>query len=68
MCNIIFGVNNSVETDSISSNPANLVIIKELKDLDDFEMVLKDIDEELCRVGEFNSATEAFKGSIHVTT
>ena len=36
-----------------TSNPANLVIIVELKD----------IDEELCRVGELDSAMEAFKGS-----
>lgn len=46
-----------------TSNPANLVIIVELKDPDDFETILKDIDEELCRVGELDSAMEAFKGS-----
>ena len=62
MCNIIFGVNNSAEIDTISSNLANLVIIVELKDPNDFETILKDIDEELCRVRELNSTTEAFKG------
>ena len=46
-----------------TSNPANLVIIVELKDPDDFETILKDIDEELCKVGELDSAMEAFKGS-----
>lgn len=36
--------------------------MEELKDPNDFETVLKDIDEELCRARELNSTTEAFKG------
>ena len=39
------------------------MIVAEFKSPDDFEMVLKDIDEDLCKEKERNSATEVFMDS-----
>lgn len=63
MCNKFFGVNSSSKSDTISSNLANPVIVGELLEPNDLETVLKDIDEELCRVGEVDLALKVFKVS-----
>ena len=43
MCNGFFGINISAETKNIQSNPANPVIVAELKTPNDFKMELKDV-------------------------
>lgn len=63
MCNGIFGINNSTKIENIQSNPTNPVIAVKFKSPDDVEMVLKDIDEELCKEKECYLATEVFMGS-----
>jgi len=63
MGNGIFGINISAETKNTQSYPVHPVIIAEFKSPNDFEMGLKDIDEELCKEKERNSATEVFMDS-----
>ena len=43
MCNGFFGINISAEIENIQSNPANPVIVAELKTPNDFKTELKDV-------------------------